>query len=124
MGDFMQDDVGLGRRVQRRPVPIVETGNAFGVSGHSEAGSKRKSGVAIPFGFAPCRAIARGRANPVKHRAGKRLCESSHEPVESVAQLPSGDRRQNHLTEDGPDQLGLSPGGGSFVLPEAGALCR
>ena len=57
MGDFVQDDISLGRTEQRRSVPIELAQHPLGVDRHTEGAGNGERREAMPLGFLPHGAV-------------------------------------------------------------------
>ena len=96
MGDFVQDDISLGRSEQRLSVPIEPTQHPLGVDRQAEAVGNGERREAMLLCLCPGGAARRGRANSPEHRAGERVGKSGHEAVQRFIERGGWYRRQDH----------------------------
>jgi hypothetical protein len=97
MSDFVKDDKGLSRPVQRLPVPIERAPSPLRMDRHAEAVCERQRREAMPLRLGAGGAIRRGSPDQPKHSAMERFAEAGHESVERVRELLSRYRGQDHL---------------------------
>ena len=96
MGDFVQDDISLGRSEQRLSVPIEPTQHPLGVDRQAEAVGNGERREAMLLCLCPGGAARRGLANSPKHGTGKPVGEASHEAVQRFIERGGWYRRQDH----------------------------
>src|ERR1700686_4950705 len=96
MSGLVQDDIGLGRAVERPTVPIEGPLDPISMDRDAQAASQRKGCPPIPLGRRPDGAIRRGRADAAKRGARERVLQLGHEAVENLVELLSGNGGQDH----------------------------
>ena len=90
MSGLVQDDIGLGRAIERPAVPIER---AFDPVEDGPPCPGCELGKVLPADAArppPRRRDRRGRADPAKHRARERVLEVGHEAVETSSSCSRG----------------------------------
>jgi len=96
MGDFVQDDISLGRTEQRHAVPIEPARHPLGVGRQTEGVSNGERREAMLLSLRSGGALRRGRANSPKHRAREPVGEEGHEAVQRFIERGGWYRRQDH----------------------------